>query len=55
MGRLGQNSPIVIGNGAKWKQLADRAEADRHTLYKFIDGQVLFTGLFHMYAAIGKE
>jgi hypothetical protein len=37
MGQLVQNLPIVNGNGAMWKQRADRAEADRHTFYKFID------------------
>jgi hypothetical protein len=42
-------------NSAKWKQLADRAEADRHTPCKFVDGQALLTGLFHMYAATYKE
>jgi hypothetical protein len=55
VGQLVQNSPKVNGNGIKWTQLANRAEADRHTLCKFIDGQALFTGLFHMYAAICKE
>jgi hypothetical protein len=54
IGQLVQNSPQVNGNGTKWKQLADRAEADRHTLCKFLDGQALFTGLFHMYAATCK-
>jgi hypothetical protein len=42
------SSTKVKGNGAKWKQLAYRAEADRHTL-NFPDGQALFTGLFDMY------
>jgi hypothetical protein len=55
IGQLVQNSPQVNGNGTKWKQLADRAEADRHTLCKFLDGQALFTGLFHIYAATCKE
>jgi hypothetical protein len=47
---LFQNSPKANGNGAKWKQLAYRAEADMYILRKFLDGHVLFTGLFHMYA-----
>jgi hypothetical protein len=55
IGHLVQNSPKVNGNGAKWKQLADIAEADRHTLCKFLDAQALFTGLVHMYAATCKE
>jgi hypothetical protein len=45
----------VNGNDARWKQPADRAEADMRTLCKFLDGQALFTGLFHMYAATDKE
>jgi hypothetical protein len=53
--QLVQNSPKVNGNGAKLKQLADRAEAVRHTVCKFLDGQALFTGLFHMCTATYKE
>jgi hypothetical protein len=45
----------VNRNSTKWKQLVDRAEVDRHTLCKFLDGQVLLTSLFHMYAAAYKE
>jgi hypothetical protein len=55
IGQLVQNSPKVNGNGAKWIQLAERAEADRHTLCMFLDGRALFAGLFHMYAATFKE
>jgi hypothetical protein len=50
IGQLVQNSPKVNGNGAKWKQLADRGET-----CKFLDGQALFTGLFDMYEATYKE
>jgi hypothetical protein len=50
-----QNSPKADGNGAKWKELADRAEGNMRTVCKFLDGQALFTGLFHMYAATYKE
>jgi hypothetical protein len=45
----------VNGNGTEWKQLSNRAEADRHNHHKFLDGHVLFTGIFHMYAATYKE
>jgi hypothetical protein len=55
IGQLVQNSPNVNGNGAKWKQLADSPEADRHILCKFLDGQEPIMGLFHMYAATYKE
>jgi hypothetical protein len=44
MGQIFQNYPKVNGNGAKWKQLADKAEADRHTHCKFLDGQAIFIG-----------
>jgi hypothetical protein len=54
-GQLVQNSRKVNGNGAKWKQLADTAEADRHTLCKFLAGQALFNDLYHIYAATYKE
>jgi hypothetical protein len=53
--QLVQNSPKVNGNGTKWKQLAGIPQADRHTLCKFLDGQALFTSLFHIYAATYKE
>jgi hypothetical protein len=53
--QLVQNSLKVNGNGAKWKQLSDRAEADRHILCKFLDGQALFVILFHTYAVTYKE
>jgi hypothetical protein len=55
IGQLVQNLPKVNGNGAKWKQLADRVEANRHTLCKFTAGQTLFISIFHMYAATYKE
>jgi ribosomal protein L17 len=53
--QLVTNSPNANANSAKWKQLANRAEAERRTLCKFIDGQALFACLFHTYAATYKE
>jgi hypothetical protein len=50
-----ENLPKANGNGTMWKQLADRAEADRHNLCKFLDGQALLVVLFHMYAATYKD
>jgi hypothetical protein len=41
----------MVPNGNNWQT----ADTDRHMLCKFLDGQVLFTGLFHMYAATYKE
>jgi hypothetical protein len=55
IGQLVQNLPKVNGNGAKWKQLVDRAEADRHTFCKFLNGQMLYTSLFHTYAGAYRE
>jgi hypothetical protein len=46
IGQLVQNSLKVNGNGTKWKQLADRAEADRHTLGKFLDRQAHLLAYF---------
>jgi hypothetical protein len=37
IGHLVQNLPKVNENGAKWKQLANRAEAGRRTICKFLD------------------
>jgi hypothetical protein len=54
-GQLVQIPLKVNGNGAKWKQPTDRAEADRHSLCQFLDQQSLFTGSFDMYAATYKE
>jgi hypothetical protein len=50
--QLVQNSSKRNKNVAKWKQLA---EADKHTLCKFLDRQALATGLFHMYVTTYKE
>jgi hypothetical protein len=55
IGQLVQNLPEANGNGAKWKQLADRAEAGRHAFSKFLNRQVLYTSLFHMYAGACRE
>jgi hypothetical protein len=44
MGQLVQKSPKMNGNGAKWKELADRAETERNALCKYMGGQVLFAG-----------
>jgi hypothetical protein len=53
--KLVQNTTKVTGTGAKWKQLTYRAEADRHTLCKFLDGEALFSCLVHMYTTTHKE
>jgi hypothetical protein len=45
IGQLVQNSPEMNKNCAKWEQLADKDDAYRHNLCKFLDGQELFTGL----------
>jgi hypothetical protein len=38
-----------------WKQLADRAEAEKGALYKHYEGKALYTGLLHLYAEIHQE
>jgi hypothetical protein len=55
IGQLVQNSPEVNGYGAKFEQQAGKADADRHTLCKFLDGQAPFTSQFHKNAATEKE
>jgi hypothetical protein len=45
IGQLVQTPPRVIGNGSVWKQLADRAEAEREVVCKHLDGKALFTGI----------
>jgi hypothetical protein len=40
-----QTSPQQNGNGATWKRLIDRAENEKSSLYKHLDGKALFTGM----------
>jgi hypothetical protein len=42
-------------NGAKWKQLANMAEAEKNILLKHLNGQALFTGMRRLYAALHME
>jgi hypothetical protein len=51
IGQLVQNSHKMNGNGTNWKQLSDRAEAERHIIRKFLDGHALLASMFHMYVA----
>jgi hypothetical protein len=52
IGQLIHISPCVNGNGAQWKAIITRAEAERAVLCKHLEGQALFTGMLHLYAAI---
>jgi hypothetical protein len=45
----------VNGNGIVWKQLTDKVEAEQSKLRKRLDGNALFTGMLHLYAAIHGE
>jgi hypothetical protein len=40
IGQRVRNSPKMNSSGFRLKQLADRTEADRHTLSKFLNGQL---------------
>jgi hypothetical protein len=44
-----KESPQVNGNGSTWKKLEDRAEADRNSLCRHLNGKAVFTGLVHLY------
>jgi hypothetical protein len=48
-------SPSVNGNGAMWKRLAGRAEAEMGVLCKRYEDDALHTGLLHLYAGIHRE
>jgi hypothetical protein len=53
--QLVKESPGVNGNGSVWRKLADRAEADRSSLCKHLNGKVVFTGLVHLYTTTHTE
>jgi hypothetical protein len=55
IGQLIHTSPPVNGNGAVWKELVARAEAEITVLSKHLDGNALFTGILCLYAAIHRE
>jgi hypothetical protein len=48
-------SAPVNGNGAVWKELIARAEAERAVLCKHLDGNALFTAMLRLYTAIHRE
>jgi hypothetical protein len=48
-------SPPVNGNGAVWKELIARADAERAVLCKHLDGKALFTAMLRLYAALHRE
>jgi hypothetical protein len=45
IGQLIHISPPVNGNGAVWKELIARAEAERAVLFKHLDCKALFTAI----------
>jgi hypothetical protein len=53
--QLIQFSPPVNGNGAVWKELIARTEAERAVLCKHLDGKALFTAMLRLYAALHRE
>jgi hypothetical protein len=48
-------SPPVNENGAVWKELIARAEAERAVLCKHLDGKALFTAMLRLYSARHRE
>jgi hypothetical protein len=48
-------SPLVNGNGAVWKELIARANAERAVLCKHLDGKALLTAMLRLYAALHRE
>jgi hypothetical protein len=55
IGQFIKTSPRVNGNGAVWKGILTRAEAENAVLCKHYEGKALFTGLIHLYAAALSE
>jgi hypothetical protein len=55
VGQLIHASPRVNGNGAAWKEIVTRAEAERAVLCKHLEGKALFTGLLRLYAITHRE
>jgi hypothetical protein len=55
IGQLIHTSPSVNGNGALWKELINRAEAERTVLCTHLDGKALFTAILRLYAAIHRN
>jgi hypothetical protein len=55
IGQLIHTSPSICGNGAVWKELINRAEAEKTVLCKHLNGKALFTAILRLYAAIHRD
>jgi hypothetical protein len=55
IGRLIRTSPRVNGNGAVWKELAEKAEVERPVLCKHLDGKALYTAILRLSALTNRE
>jgi hypothetical protein len=55
IGQLINISPSVNGNGASWKEITSRAEAERIVLCKHLEGKPLFTAMLRLYAATHRD
>jgi hypothetical protein len=53
--QLVKESPQENGSGPAWKKLADRAEADRSSLCRHLNGKAVFTGLVHLYKTTHRD
>jgi hypothetical protein len=51
-GKLVQKSSSLNENDVICKQVTDRADAEKSTFCKHLDGKALFTGMLHLYAMI---
>jgi hypothetical protein len=54
-GELIQSSPRANGNGAAWKAIITKAEAERAVFCKHLEGKALYAGLIRLYAATHAE
>jgi hypothetical protein len=53
--QLANESPKGNVNGFAWRKLAHRAEADRNSLCRHLNGKAVFTGLVHLYTTTHRE
>jgi hypothetical protein len=55
IGQFIHTSPSVNGNGAVWKKLINRAEAEKTVLREHLDGKALLTAILRLHAAIHRD
>jgi hypothetical protein len=55
IGQLIRTSPRVNGNGAVWEEPAEKADAERAVLCKYLDGKAMYTATLRLYALTHRE